>query len=338
MITNQTINSKKLSFMCILALGLSTVFVARAHEAHQIQDAVIVEFIQKMVEKHQFSQEELTVLMDNAKKKDGILNAFDKPATSKSWSFFKKLYVTEWREKEGVKFWEKHAQTLIRAEDQFGIPQEIITALIGIETNYGTYTGEFRIVDAFYTLGFYGKRRNKYFLKEFEEFLILARENNIAPNSIKGSFAGAIGIAQFMPSSYREYAIDFDGDGKADLENSVADAIGSASNYLKRHGWKRGEPIVFPVSADNDQVLSEMAGKSKPNRTYGELKQAGVKQDLGLNDDLAVGLFKLEGDEGVELWMSLKNFYVITRYNPSNNYALAMVQLSEKIKALKNAD
>jgi membrane-bound lytic murein transglycosylase B len=337
-ITNQTINSKKLSFMCILALGLSTVFVARAHEAHQIQDAVIVEFIQKMVEKHQFSQEELTVLMDNAKKKDGILNAFDKPATSKPWSFFKKLYVTEWREKEGVKFWEKHAQTLIRAEDQFGIPQEIITALIGIETNYGTYTGEFRIVDAFYTLGFYGKRRNKYFLKEFEEFLILARENNIAPNSIKGSFAGAIGIAQFMPSSYREYAIDFDGDGKADLENSVADAIGSASNYLKRHGWKRGEPIVFPVSADNDQVLSEMAGKSKPNRTYGELKQAGVKQDLGLNDDLAVGLFKLEGDEGVELWMSLKNFYVITRYNPSNNYALAMVQLSEKIKALKNAD
>lgn len=338
MITNQTINSKKLSFMCILALGLSTVFVARAHEAHQIQDAVIVEFIQKMVEKHQFSQEELTVLMDNAKKKDGILNAFDKPATSKPWSFFKKLYVTEWREKEGVKFWEKHAQTLIRAEDQFGIPQEIITALIGIETNYGTYTGEFRIVDAFYTLGFYGKRRNKYFLKEFEEFLILARENNIAPNSIKGSFAGAIGIAQFMPSSYREYAIDFDGDGKADLENSVADAIGSASNYLKRHGWKRGEPIVFPVSADNDQVLSEMAGKSKPNRTYGELKQAGVKQDLGFNDDLAVGLFKLEGDEGVELWMSLKNFYVITRYNPSNNYALAMVQLSEKIKALKNAD
>ncbi len=338
MITNPTINSKKLSFLGILVLGLSIVLVARAHEAHQIQDAVIVEFIQKMVEKHQFSQEELTVLMDNAKKKDGILNAFDKPATSKPWSFFKKQYVTEWREKEGVKFWEKHAQTLIRAEDQFGIPQEIITALIGIETNYGTYTGEFRIVDAFYTLGFYGKRRNKYFLKEFEEFLILARENNIAPNSIKGSFAGAIGIAQFMPSSYREYAIDFDGDGKADLENSVADAIGSASNYLKRHGWKRGEPIVFPVSADNDQVLSEMAGKSKPNRTYGELKQAGVKQDLGLNDDLAVGLFKLEGDEGVELWMSLKNFYVITRYNPSNNYALAMVQLSEKIKALKNAD
>lgn len=338
MITNPTINSKKLSFLGILVLGLSIVLVARAHESHQTQDAVIVEFIQKMVEKHQFSQEELTVLMDNAKKKDGILNAFDKPATSKPWSFFKKLYVTEWREKEGVKFWEKHAQTLIRAEDQFGIPQEIITALIGIETNYGTYTGEFRIVDAFYTLGFYGKRRNKYFLKEFEEFLILARENNIAPNSIKGSFAGAIGIAQFMPSSYREYAIDFDGDGKADLENSVADAIGSASNYLKRHGWKRGEPIVFPVSADNDQVLIEMAGKSKPNRTYGELKQAGVKQDLGLNDDLAVGLFKLEGDEGVELWMSLKNFYVITRYNPSNNYALAMVQLSEKIKALKNAD
>jgi len=337
-ITNPTINSKKLSFLGILVLGLSIGLVARAHEAHQTQDAVIVEFIQKMVEKHQFSQEELTVLMDNAKKKDGILNAFDKPATSKPWSFFKKLYVTEWREKEGVKFWEKHAQTLIRAEDQFGIPQEIITALIGIETNYGTYTGEFRIVDAFYTLGFYGKRRNKYFLKEFEEFLILARENNIAPNSIKGSFAGAIGIAQFMPSSYREYAIDFDGDGKADLENSVADAIGSASNYLKRHGWKRGEPIVFPVSADNDQVLSEMAGKSKPNRTYGELKQAGVKQDLGFNDDLAVGLFKLEGDEGVELWMSLKNFYVITRYNPSNNYALAMVQLSEKIKALKNAD
>jgi membrane-bound lytic murein transglycosylase B len=328
-------NSRKISLTLVFVLGF--VFDAQAHEAHSKQDA-IVDFIQEMVTEHQFSEKELIILMDDAKRKDGILNAFDKPATSKPWSFFKKLYVTEWREKEGVKFWKKHAQTLARAEDRFGIPQEIITALIGIETNYGTYTGEFRIIDAFYTLGFYGKRRNKYFLKEFEEFLILARENNIAPDTIKGSFAGAIGIAQFMPSSYREYAIDFDGDGKADLENSVADAIGSASNYLKRHGWRRGEPIVFSVNAKDPQVLIDIAGKSKPNRTYFELKQAGVQDDLELKDDVAVGLFKLEGDSGTELWMSLKNFYVITRYNPSNNYALAMFQLAEKIKALKSSD
>lgn len=335
--TSSELNSHKKSLTCILMLVLSAVFHVQAHETHETHDSAVVEFIQEMVTKHDFSEQELMILMGDAVKKDGILNAFDKPATSKPWSFFRKLYVTDWREKEGVKFWEKHLQTLTRAEDEFGIPQEIITALIGIETNYGTYTGEFRIVDAFYTLGFYGKRRNKYFLKEFEEFLILARENNIEPDAIKGSFAGAIGIAQFMPSSYREYAIDFDGDGKADLENSVADAIGSASNYLKRHGWQRDEPIVFPVSAKNASALAEMAGKSKPNRTYSEIKEAGVQESFELGDDKSVGLFKLEGDGGTEFWMSLKNFYVITRYNPSNNYALAMVQLSQKIKALKNA-
>lgn len=336
--TISELSIQRIVLICMLILAFNVAFYARAHEAHETHDDPVINFIQDMVTKHQFSEEELITLMGNAKKQDGILNAFDKPATAKPWSFFKKLYVTDWREKEGVKFWEQHLETLVRAEDEFGIPQEIITALIGIETNYGTYTGEFRIVDAFYTLGFYGKRRNKYFLKEFEEFLILARENNIKPDAIKGSFAGAIGIAQFMPSSYREYAIDFDGDGKADLENSVVDAIGSASNYLKRHGWKRGEPIVFPVSAEDAGVLVEMAGKSKPNRTYGELKKAGVQENFEFEDDVSVGLFKLEGDGGTEFWMSLKNFYVITRYNPSNNYALAMVQLSQKIKALRDAE
>ena len=217
----------------MLLMGLSALIISFLIPAHAQADSVkdsVSQFIQDMVTKHQFSEEQLKALIGSAKKKESILNAFGKPATSKPWSFFKKLYVTEYREKEGVKFWKKNAATLARAEERFGVPQEIITALIGIETNYGTYTGEFRILDAFYSLGFYGKRRNKYFLKEFEEFLLLSRENNISADTIKGSFAGAIGIAQFMPSSYREYAIDFDGDGMADLENSVDDAIGSASN------------------------------------------------------------------------------------------------------------
>ena len=325
----------------MLLMGLSALIISFLIPAHAQADSVkdsVSQFIQDMVTKHQFSEEQLKALIGSAKKKESILNAFGKPATSKPWSFFKKLYVTEYREKEGVKFWKKNAATLARAEERFGVPQEIITALIGIETNYGTYTGEFRILDAFYSLGFYGKRRNKYFLKEFEEFLLLSRENNISADTIKGSFAGAIGIAQFMPSSYREYAIDFDGDGMADLENSVDDAIGSASNYLKRHGWKRGEPIVFEVSAIAPDSFSDLTGKSKPNRTYGELKNIGLEDQFDLKDDTPVGLFQLEGDAGVEYWMSLKNFYVITRYNPSNNYALAMVQLSDKIKALKAAE
>ena len=325
------------SMLMMSLLGLTIYFLIPTHvQADTVEDDVS-QFIQDMVTKHQFSEEQLKVLIGSAKKKDSILNAFGKPATSKPWSFFKKLYVTDYRETEGVKFWKKNAATLARAEEKFGIPQEIITALIGIETNYGTYTGEFRILDAFYSLGFYGKRRNKYFLKEFEEFLLLSRENNISADSIKGSFAGAIGIAQFMPSSYREYAIDFDGDGMADLENNVDDAIGSASNYLKRHGWKRGESIVFPVSPQKPDGLSEVTGKSKPNRTYGELKKMGIKEQFDLKDDTSVGLFELEGEAGVEYWMSLKNFYVITRYNPSNNYALAMVQLADKIKALRSA-
>lgn len=322
-------------FLGLIAFIISCPAIAHENHDHDI-DHKVSKFIADMVAEHQFSEEYLRALIGEAKKKDGILNAFTKPATSKPWSFFRKLYVTEWREKEGVKFWNKHSETLARAEEVFGIPQDIITALIGIETNYGTYTGEFRILDAFYTLGFFGERRNSYFLKEFGEFLVLARENNISPEEIKGSFAGAIGIAQFMPSSYREYAIDFDGDGKADLENSVADAIGSASNYLKRHGWKRGAPIVFQVNSGEPDQLASAAGKSKPNRTYGQLKAFGVKESYDLEDDVPVGLFELEGEDGLEYWMSLKNFYVITRYNPSNNYALAMVQLAQKIKSLRN--
>ncbi|MDA0237171.1 MAG: lytic murein transglycosylase B [Proteobacteria bacterium] len=333
------IRSQRIQTMMLISLlALNTSFLLPAYAGGGSIDDGVSQFIQDMVTKHQFAEEQLKVLIGSAEKKDSILDAFAKPATSKTWSFFKKLYVTEYREKEGVKFLKKNAATLARAEEQFGVPQEIITALIGIETNYGTYTGEFRILDALYSLGFYGKRRNEYFLKEFEEFLLLSRENNISPDSIKGSFAGAIGIAQFMPSSYREYAIDFDGDGTADLENSVDDAIGSASNYLKRHGWKRGEPIVFQVNAAQPDGLSELTGKSKPNRTYGELKKIGLQEQFELKDDTSVGLFELEGDCGVEYWMSLMNFYVITRYNPSNNYALAMVQLADKIKALKSSE
>lgn len=316
---------------------LIATFIDRSN-AHEPGDSVD-QFIMTMVNDHGFSKDPLVKLLHSAEKKTNILNAFGKPATAKPWSFFRKLYVTEFREKQGLKFWNTHADLLARAERQFGIPPEIVTALIGIETNYGSYTGEFRIVDAFYTLGFYGERRNKYFLKEFKEFLLLARENNMDPIAIKGSFAGAIGIAQFMPSSYREYAIDFDGDDKADLENSVADAVGSASNYLSRHGWRRGEPIVFPVSSKQTKTLNALAGKSKPNRSLRELREDAVDVDFPpLSDDTKVGFFKLEGEEGMEYWISMKNFYVITRYNPSNNYAMAIVQLSQKIKALKEND
>ncbi len=319
-------------FVLLVSLSVSS----NIWSAEPIDVTTAIEnFSQRMATEHGFSKESIDNLINGAKKKESILNAFSKPATSKPWSFFQKLYVTEFREKEGVKFWNKHLNLLLKAESEFGVPPEIITALIGIETNYGGYTGEFSIVDAFYTLGFYGERRNKYFLKEFEEFLLLARENGMDPLSIKGSFAGAIGIAQFMPSSYREYAIDFDGDGKADLEHSVADAIGSASNYLKRHGWVRGKPIVHRLTQSNISGLYDFVGKSKPRITMSELRRAGYEGNIDIDDDVLVGLFKLEGADGIEYWISEKNFYVITRYNPSNNYAMAICQLAEKIKALR---
>ena len=289
-------------------------------------------FVTRMTRDHGFDSIELGRMFSQLEANQTIIRAFNAPATARPWSYFRKLYVTSSRIEGGVEFWNEHADVLERASNFYGVPEEIIVSIIGVETIYGQYTGKFRIVDALYTLGFEVPRRSQFFQGQFEHFLLLTRENGLDTESVTGSFAGAMGIPQFMPSSYRQYAVDFDGDGRADLLNSVADAVGSVANYLSRFGWEEGEQIVLPAKVSTkDTGKLERLG-TKPSLTVAQLRSRGVQADGNVADDVDAGFFVLEDEQqGPLYFISLKNFYVITRYNRSNNYAMAVYQLSQEI-------
>jgi membrane-bound lytic murein transglycosylase B len=263
-------------------------------------------FVTRMTRDHGFDSIELGRMFLQLEANQTIIRAFNAPATARPWSYFRKLYVTSSRIEGGVEFWNEHAELLERASNFYGVPEEIIVSIIGVETIYGRYTGKFRIVDALYTLGFEVPRRSQF-------------------------FQGQLGIPQFMPSSYRQYAVDFDGDGRADLLNSVADAVGSVANYLSRFGWEEGEQIVLPakVSTKDTEKLERLG--TKPSLTVAQLRSRGVEADGNVADDVDAGFFILEDEQGPLYFVSLKNFYVITRYNRSNNYAMAVYQLSQEI-------
>ena len=297
----------------------------------------VEEWVLRMESEHQFDAGELRDMVGRFKPNETIINAFNRPATSKPWHYFRKLYVTSPRIDGGVTFWNEHAELLERARIKFGVPEEVITAIIGIESSYGKRTGSFQVADALYTLGFEVPRRSKFFQGQFEHFLLLTRENGFEPLAVKGSFAGAMGIPQFIPSSYRDYAIDFDGDGRTDLWNSVPDAVGSVANYLSRFGWRDGGKVVAraKVSADAPDNLESLG--VKPSITIKQFRARGVEPKGRLPEDTKGGFFVLEDTKGPQYWISLNNFYVITRYNRSKNYAMAVHQLSEKIARKRTA-
>jgi len=288
-------------------------------------------FVARMAREHGFDAVELGRLFGDLKPNQTIINAFNAPATARPWSYFRELYVTPTRIEGGVAFWNENAELLEKVRLAYGVPEEIIVSIIGVETIYGRYTGSFRIVDALYTLGFEVPRRSRFFQGQFEHFLLLTRENHIDLKTATGSFAGAMGLPQFMPSSYRQYAVDFDGDGRIDLWNSVADAVGSVGNYLHRFGWQEGKQIVLPakVTTSNTETLERLG--VKPALSLSQLRSRGVEADAVIQDDIDAGFFSLEAEQGPEYWLSLKNFYVITRYNRSNNYAMAVYQLAREI-------
>ncbi len=327
--------------LAIVALSAGTMVIAAAlmttspAQAQNVQveglSPEVGAFVMRMTRDHGFDAIELGRLFSQLQPNETIIRAFNAPATARPWSYFRKLYVTDSRIEGGVAFWDEHAELLERASDFYGVPEEIIVSIIGVETIYGQYTGKFRIVDALYTLGFEVPRRSQFFQSQFEHFLLLTRENGFDPKAITGSFAGAMGIPQFMPSSYRQYAVDFDGDGRVDLLNSVADAVGSVANYLSRFGWEKGEQIVLPakVSTNETEKLERLG--TKPSLTVAQLRSRGVEADGELADHVDAGFFSLEDEQGPQYFVSLKNFYVITRYNRSNNYAMAVYQLSQEI-------
>jgi len=290
-------------------------------------------FIDEMVIKHDFDKDVLSNTFDEVEVKASILKAISRPAEkSKPWYDYRKIFITEKRINGGVTFWQQHAASLAAAEQQYGVPAEIIVAILGVETRYGGNVGGYRVVDALSTLAFRYPPRSPFFRSELEHFLLLTREENMSRLTPVGSYAGAMGLGQFMPSSYREYAVDFDQDGKRDIWTNPVDAIGSIANYLKRHGWVAGKSIVHKTFISGDVPTALLKKGLKPSINRAELTIAGIslhKLPMG-NDDVA--LISLTQKSGEEYWLARQNFYAVTRYNHSRMYAMAVTQLAQAIR------
>ena len=273
-------------------------------------------------------------VLNEAERKQSILDAISRPAEkTKPWFEYRKIFLTEKRAREGAEFAAQHAETLADVSAQTGVPASVITAIIGVETFYGRIAGSYRVVDALATLAFDYPRRSPFFTSELENFLVLAYESGRDPLALKGSYAGAMGYGQFMPSSYRAYAKDYDGDGVADIWTSPDDAIASVANYFVRHGWQPGAPVVVPAN-DGGAPADIYDGGLKPTYSVGELAQQGFAPREATDVDLLATPLRLEGVDGPEYWLCLENFYVITRYNHSAMYALSVWQLSREIASL----
>lgn len=292
-------------------------------------------FVDEMVERHGFERAELMQLMGRARFRGSIIKAMKRPAEAKPWHRYHPIFVTTARARGGARFWQQNRTLLERAEREYGVAPEIIVAIIGVETRYGGNTGKYRVLDSLSTLAFGYPKRAKFFRKQLEEFLLLGREEGIDVLEAKGSYAGAMGMPQFIPSSYRAYAVDFDGDGKRDLLHSTADAIGSVANYFRRHGWKTGAAITLRARTGNRNLDPLVKAGMKPSLSPEQLAGHGIEVDADLPDATKASLIRLENEKGEEYWLGLKNFYVITRYNHSNLYAMAVYQLSRKILALR---
>lgn len=289
-------------------------------------------FISNMVAEHGFEEASLRALFAQVEQKASILEAIARPAERVlEWAEYQDIFLQESRIEGGVHFWRENAGALQRAYETYGVAPEIIVAILGVETRYGQHKGNHRVMDALATLGFDYPPRSGFFRKELEHFLILAREQKQDPLSLTGSYAGAMGYGQFMPSSYRAYAVDFDGDDLIDIWNNPTDAIGSIANYLARHGWQRDGLVVSRARITENYRSSMLTKGLKLNHRVSELRVGGFAPLQNLADDDRAMAFRLEGKQGAEFWLGLKNFEVITRYNRSQLYAMAVYQLGEAI-------
>ena len=294
-------------------------------------------FIEEMVGRHGFPRASLEAAFAAAKVQRGILRAMEAPSTSLPWFRFRRNYIEPSRIRGGVAFWRRHEALISRASREYSVPPELIVATIGVETIYGRYTGNVTVFDALVTLGFHYPKRAAFFLGELEQFLLLTRETGWPLRDVKGSYAGAIGIAQFLPSSYRRYAIDFDGDGRRNLR-AAADAIGSVANYYRQFGWQPGQPVVVPVTVGDVDIEEWLEEGIKPHTPVGEYRREGLVPRGPVDDGLPAALIRVEAADRDEHYLALTNFYVITRYNRSTNYALVVNELAQRIRELRETE
>ncbi len=316
----------------LIGIGSLLFFSASSALANYDQHERTEEFIAEASKEYKLNPDELRSWLSQAEKMDSVLEAIQRPAEKVlEWDGYQDIFLTSKRISAGKAFMEKHADLLAAAEKEYGVSKEIIAAIIGVETFYGTRQGGYRVLDSLSTLAFdYPKR--PLFWRELKAFFALAEKEGLDPATIKGSYAGAMGYGQFIPTSYLAYAVDGDGDGKRDLWGNPADAIFSVANYFKRHGWKAGEAVTQRVHVSGDKYEEIINDSLKPKWTVAELEALGVKPTEAIAGDRPANLVRLQGKNGAEFWLGEYNYYVITRYNHSRLYAMAVNQLSEALK------
>ncbi|HEX7055457.1 MAG TPA: lytic murein transglycosylase B [Burkholderiales bacterium] len=316
--------------LALLLCGLASAALAQDYEKRPDVRA----FIDELAARHGFLREELRATFAQVQRAEPTLQSI-RPEQQPGWADYRERFLNERRIAGGLEFWRRNRRSLERAERAYGVPAEVIVAIIGVETYYGRHAGRWRVIDSLTTLAFDYPARARFFRSELEHYLLFARDNGIDVFSVKGSYAGAIGIPQFMPGSARHYAVDFDGDGRVDLRNSAADSIGSVANFLRRHGWRPGEPVQLRVKAtEGDAWRAYLGDGVRPVHPLAELLDSGIEADVDAGGAAQrAALVDLEG----ELRLGLHNFYVITRYNRSALYAAAVSDLAAALKARHSA-
>jgi len=311
---------------------LCLTFVLFPAAAFSFEASQIDSFVEEVVERHGLDRQWVQEILDAAERKQSILNAISRPAEkTRPWHEYRALFINDRRINDGVVFWQEHSESLAQVSSECGIPAEIIVAILGIETHYGSRAGNFRIIDALSTLAFEYPPRSDFFRGELEQFLLLTREHSIDPLQALGSYAGAMGAAQFISSSYRRYAVDGSGDGKIDLWHDWRDVIGSVAYYLHSFGWRPNEPVRESISVDAETAAEFIGEKLELRHNASDLRNSNIQLDEKTTNEMPVLVFALENNDGTEYWVGYKNFYVITRYNRSTMYAMAVLDLGRAI-------
>jgi len=318
-----------------LLAGVTLCFLSSASAlAIDLDQPEVETFIDTMVEEHDFDREQLRDTLAAAEVKQSILDAIARPAEkTKSWAEYREIFITPERIEAGAQFWADNEDALRQVSESTGVPMEMLVGIIGVETYFGRITGSFRVLDALSTLAFSYPPRAKFFRRELEEYLLLVREEGMQATDATGSYAGAMGRPQFMPSSFRAYAVDATGDGKRDIWNDWTDVAGSIANYFLEHGWKSGEDVAAEASLGGSWQgpVPEPRNTLKPSETVASLSRKGVMFVTDLPGDSKGELLTYEGADGLEHWVGFHNFFVITRYNRNVMYALAVHQLGQEI-------
>lgn len=319
-------------FLCCACAAFGARAVVIAEGDYQGREDVAA-FIEEFAASSPYSEADLLALVGEVRQQSHLFEKLDKPAEKElHWYQYRAIFIKDRRIERGIDFWRQHRDLLDRVSKDTGVPVEIIVAIIGVETFYGHYKGKDPVFDSLVTLAFDYPRRAAFFRKELEEFLLLAREQSFDVRAIRGSYAGAMGVPQFISSSYRAYAIDFDDDGRIDLFDNTADIAGSVANYFVRHGWRRGERIARPLRLGAGNRVDALESTLKPNYSWAELKNHGLESRFDIADDTSTALIRLQQRGKAEYWAGFYNFYVITRYNHSEMYAMAVFQLAKLIR------